>query len=438
MFVSEAPRLVAGLERHSTQRPYHIVIGITNPQTCLTLTGRLRALREAGFRVTLIASPGELLDQTAAREGVEAIGLPMEREIAPLADLVSLVRLWWVLVRLRPDVTEFSTPKAGLLGSVASWLAGVPARVYMLRGLKLETAKGIKRSILLAAERVAARFVQVVLCNSESMRAEAIALGIAPAAKMQMLGDGSSNGVNVERFSSGPSNVRRRLKLPLEAPVVGFVGRLTRDKGVPELIAAFDAILRSEPRAHLLLVGWFDAAEDALGDGVRARIASHPRIHCTGFVADTAPYYRAMDVMVLPTWREGFPNVVLEAAATGIPVVTTQCTGSRDSVVPEVTGLLIPPGYPQAISEAVLTLLRKPERRRRMGRAARAWVCTHFADERVLQLATAFYKSLLKPAAPRGQFAPAALASRLFTWQFLKETPALTPETEASCEVELL
>jgi glycosyltransferase involved in cell wall biosynthesis len=404
----------------------------------LTLTGRLRALREAGFRVTLIASPGELLDQTAAREGVEAIGLPMEREIAPLADLVSLVRLWWVLVRLRPDVAEFSTPKAGLLGSVASWLAGVPARVYMLRGLKLETSKGIKRSILLAAERVAARFVQVVLCNSESMRAEAVSLGIAPAAKMQMLGDGSSNGVNVERFSPGPSNVRRRLKLPLEAPVVGFVGRLTRDKGVPELIAAFDTILHREPRAHLLLVGWFDAAEDALGAGVRARIASHPRIHCTGFVGDTAPYYRAMDVMVLPTWREGFPNVVLEAAATGIPVVTTLCTGSRDSVVPEVTGLLIPPGYPEAISEAVLTLLRKPERRRRMGRAARAWVCTHFADERVLQLATAFYKSLLKPAEPRGQLAAAGLASRLVNWQLLRETAALNAEGKAACEVKLL
>jgi glycosyltransferase involved in cell wall biosynthesis len=119
----------------------------------------------------------------------------------------------------------------------------------------------------------------------------------------------------------------------------------------------------------------------------------------TGFVADTAPYYRAMDVMVLPTWREGFPNVVLEAASSGIPVVTTLCTGSRDAVVPEVTGLLIPPGYPEAISEAVLKLLRDPARRRRMGEAARAWVVEHFANERVLGLITAFYKSLLASAA---------------------------------------
>jgi glycosyltransferase involved in cell wall biosynthesis len=174
---------------------------------------------------------------------------------------------------------------------------------------------------------------------------------------------------------------------------------LTRDKGLPELIEAFDTILKAEQEAHLLLVGWFDASEDALSASLRTRIESHPHIHCTGFVADTAPYYRAMDVMVLPSWREGFPNVVLEAAATGIPVVTTISTGSRDSVVPEVTGLLIPPGYPEAISEAVLKLLRNPERRRRMGQAARAWVLENFANECVLGLITALYKSMLEPAA---------------------------------------
>jgi glycosyltransferase involved in cell wall biosynthesis len=399
MFVSEALRFDTELLCQSTQPPPHIVVGITHPQTCLTLTGRLRALREAGFRVTLVSSPGELLGRTAAREGVEAIALPMQRGIAPVADIVSLARIWWLLLRLRPDMTEFSTPKAGLLGTLAAMFCGVPRRIYMLRGLKLETCTGFKRLILLAAERMASFCAQIVLCNSDSLRAEALALGVAPAAKLLLLGEGSSNGVDVERFSPGPSEVRDRLGLPRGVPVLGFVGRLTRDKGLPELIEAFDTILKAEPEAHLLLVGWFDASEDALSAGLRTRIESHPHIHCTGFVADTAPYYRAMDVMVLPSWREGFPNVVLEAAATGIPVVTTISTGSRDSVVPEVTGLLIPPGYPEAISEAVLKLLRNPERRRRMGQAARAWVLENFANECVLGLITALYKSMLEPAA---------------------------------------
>jgi glycosyltransferase involved in cell wall biosynthesis len=429
--------IIEGLASHATQEPYHIVIGITHPQTCLTLTGRLRALREAGFRVTLISSPGELLNRTAAREGVEAIGLSMRREIAPLADLVSLLRLWWLLLLLQPDLCEFSTPKAGLLGSLAAWLAGVPARVYMLRGLKLETAVGIKRSLLLMAERTASACVQSVLCNSLSMKTRALALGVASAAKIHLLGDGSSNGVDVERFSPGPSDVRSRLGIPQDSAVVGFVGRLTRDKGVPELIVAFNSILKIEPDVHLLLVGWFDASEDALGAKWRRRIANHPRIHCTGFVSDTAPYYRAMDMMVLPTWREGFPNVVLEAGATGIPVITTLCTGSRDSVSPEVTGLLIPPGYPEAISEAVLKLLSDPARRQRMGESARGWVCMHFADERVLQLATSFYKSVLKPKPPANRLG--ARASNFFrqrarSWLFPKQ--ADPPEGDVSAMSE--
>ena len=324
----------------------------------------------------------------------------MCREMAPVSDLLSLLRLCWLLWRLKPDMTEFSTPKAGLLGSIAAMLCGVPSRVYFLRGLKLETSTGIKRCILLAAERVASACSHVVLCNSESLRKQALVLRVAPEAKLLLLGSGSSGGVDVERFSPGPCILRAQLGLPTDAPVVGFVGRLTRDKGLPELVEAFAAILAARPQAHLLLVGWFDVAEDALSRKLRTRIKNHPRIHLTGYVADTAPYYRAMDVMVLPTWREGFPNVVLEAAASGIPVVTTLCTGSRDSVVPEVTGLLIPPGYPVAIREAVLQLLRNPERRCRMGEAARAWVLENYVNGRVLGLTVRFYKSLLEQHHP--------------------------------------
>jgi glycosyltransferase involved in cell wall biosynthesis len=231
----------------------HIVIGITHPQTCLVLGGRLRTLREAGFRVTLVSSPGELLNHTAAQEGVESIAIPMRRGMAPAADLLSLLRLFWLLWRLRPDMTEFSTPKAGLLGSIAAMLCGVPSRVYCLRGLKLETSTGVKRRILLAAERVASACSHVVLCNSESLRNQALALGVAPEAKLLLLGSGSSGGVDVERFSPGPDSLRARLGLPPDAPVVGFVGRLTRDKGLPELVEAFAAILAARPQAHLLL-----------------------------------------------------------------------------------------------------------------------------------------------------------------------------------------
>jgi glycosyltransferase involved in cell wall biosynthesis len=393
------PAATPAQSSRSPQKP-HIVVGITSPQTCLVLGGRLRTLREAGFRVTLVSSPGVLLTRTAALEGVESVAIPMRREMAPIADLVSLARLWWLLFRLKPEMTEFSTPKAGLLGSIAAMLCGVPARVYFLRGLKLESCTGLKRRILILTERLAAACSHAVLCNSDSLRNEAMALDVAPESKLRLLGSGSSNGVDVERFQPGPSNLRERLGIPAQAHVVGFVGRLTRDKGLPELIEAFDAILAAKPDALLLLVGWFDAAEDAISRDLRARILHHPRIHTTGFVADAAPYYRVMDVMVLPTWREGFPNVVLEAAATGVPVVTTLSTGSRDAVVPEVTGLLIPPGYPVAIRDSVLQLLGNPERRSRMGIAARAWVIEHYVKGLVLGLTVGYYKSLLERNLP--------------------------------------
>jgi glycosyltransferase involved in cell wall biosynthesis len=398
--------IAAAVQPNSRDRVRYplIVVGITDPQTSLILRSRIRALRAAGFRVILVSGPGPLLDSFAAEEGVEAIAVPMKRRIAPLADLVSLARLWLLLHRLKPDMTEFGTPKAGLLGSIAAFLARVPVRVYLLRGLRLETAHGLPRRILLAAERLAARCSHVVLCNSRSLLAEAASLGLAPERKLVLAGEGSSCGVDTERFApcfeSGSDEkggeLRQRLGIAPDAPVVGFVGRLTRDKGVPELIEAFHSLLEAQPDARLLLVGWFDESEDALDENLRREIADHPSIIYTGFVRETAPWYRVMDVMVLPTWREGLPNAVLEAASSGVPVITTLATGSRDAVVPEVTGLLVPPGHPEAILQAMLTLLRDEPRRIQMGRAARQWVIEHFAQERVLESLVALYSGLLQ------------------------------------------
>jgi glycosyltransferase involved in cell wall biosynthesis len=301
-----------------------------------------------------------------------------------------------LLVWLRPGLTEFSTPKAGLLGNLAALLAGVPVRIYLLRGLRMETATGVRRWVLLAAEKLAAWSAHRVVCNSLSLLAESVALRLAPERKLKLIGSGSSHGVDTRRFAPGPSTLRKQVGIEADAPVIGFVGRLTRDKGVPELLEAFEKVLETEPRAWLLMVGWFDASEDALEAAVCRKIECHPRIICTGFVHDPAPWYRAMDVVVLPTRREGFPNAVLEASASGVPVITTLATGARDAVVPEVTGLLVPPGYPEAIREAILKLLQDEARRRAMGAAARRWVIEHFSEERVLQLTIEFYRSLMR------------------------------------------
>lgn len=372
-----------------------IVMGITHPQTCLVLHDRIRFLREAGFRVLLVCSPGPLLERFAAREGVEVAEVSMRRAVSPLADLRALWFLCGLLRRLKPDLTEFSTPKAGLLGSIAAFLCHVPARVYLLRGLRAETATGLMRRILLWGERLASAASHIVLCNSESLRSRALELAIAPPAKLCLLGLGSSNGVDVERFYPGSTKIRPSLFLRQSEPVIGFVGRLTRDKGIPELLDAFEQILILHPAARLLCVGWFDDCEDSLDDICLKRLRHHPRVLISGMVTDTAPYYRAMDVLVLPTWREGFPNVALEAAASGLPVVATNCTGARDAVLAEVTGLLIPPGSPEAIAEAVSRLLSDSDLRFRLGRAARTWVQEQFLNRTVLGQTAQLYSRLI-------------------------------------------
>src|SRR5579859_1023923 len=182
-----ARALVSNLPGHPTSRP-SIVVGITNHETCLVLKGRLRTLREAGFHVTLVSSPGELLVKTAANEKVDWHAIRMLRRISPLSDVVALLKMCWFLRRLKPDMVEFSTPKAGLLGTLAARICGVPRRIYLLRGLKLETTTGLKHHVLLAAERLAAASAHVVLCNSASLRDQALAQGLATAEKLLLLG----------------------------------------------------------------------------------------------------------------------------------------------------------------------------------------------------------------------------------------------------------
>jgi glycosyltransferase involved in cell wall biosynthesis len=376
-----------------------VLIAVTSPMACGFYRGVLGHLRRSGWEPTLLASPGTLLTQIAAAEGVPTIAVPMEREIWLRGDLRAFWQLCRALFKLRPTIVDASTPKAGLLTGLAAWLTRVPCRVYTLRGLRLETATGFKRALLWCAERLACACAHRVVCVSPSLRARAIALKLVSAEKSVVLAKGSG-GVDLRRFS--PSSrfspeaaaLRRHLGIPGGVPVVGFVGRFVKDKGIRELVEAFHYLRRSHPELRLLLVGDFENG-DPVEPEVRSYIESDPAIIRPGFVANSAPYYALMDVLALPTHREGFPGVPLEAQASAVPVITTTATGAVDSVVDGVTGILVPVGDAYALGSAIHNLIANPERRSHMGAAGRARMERDFQPEVIWEALAAAYRDLV-------------------------------------------
>lgn len=394
--------------RFSGEKPRLLHV-VTSPMGAETmLRGQLRFLREEGFEVYVASSPGGGLNRVAASDGVTAFAVPMEREIAPLRDVVSLWRLWRLMRRLRPDVCHVGTPKAGLLGGLAALLAGVQRRFYTLHGLRLETATGLRRAILTRAERISCRLAHRVICVSKSLAERAIELGLVEASKTRIVASGSANGVDVSRFDctalrqAGARRVRRGLGLPAEATVVGFVGRLSRDKGIAELIDAFQQLEDGFSGLRLLLVGCFETS-DPVPAWVEASIRANPRIVHTGFVDDPSPLYQLMDVVVLPSYREGFPTVALEAAAAGKPIVATRVTGTQDAVVDGESGLLTPARDSFALAKAIGVLLEDRTRAARMGLAARRRVEREFPPERVWEGLLALYQEALEAGGSIGQ-----------------------------------
>ncbi len=387
-----------------------VLHAVTDPLSTILMRGQLDYLRTNGFDPALLSSPGEKLAQISAEEGYPVFGVAMRRDISPGRDLRSLFEIWRLLRRIKPVICNSGTPKAGLLVGFAAWLTRVPCRVYTLRGLRLETATGIKRMILTITEKMACFSAHRVVCVSASLRERAIALGLVARPKTVLLAAGSGNGVDPSRFELTPEKMalaaalRQDLGIRPNQPVIGFAGRFTRDKGLPELIAAFQLIRREVPDAVLLLVGNYEEG-DRVPEDIREAIKSDPAIHHVGFTSQIELYYLVMTIFVLPTHREGFPNTVLEAQAAGLPVVTTFGTGAVDAIDDGITGLLTPVGDAGKLAEAVLSLLSDPIRMQLMGRLGRERVRRDFRNETVWEALASLYRAMLQE---RGYPLPAA------------------------------
>jgi glycosyltransferase involved in cell wall biosynthesis len=374
---------------------------VTSPLAVRLMQGQLRYLEDNGFDVTVISPRGKGLEEMARIEGVRVIEVPMARKISPLRDLASVWRLWRTMRALCPTVTNVGTPKAGLLGGFAALLNRVPCRFYTLRGLRFETTSGLTRWLLIWCERLACHFAHRVICVSKSVREKAIASRLISRERTIVLGSGSSNGVDASRFAPTPEMItqaavlRCELGIPPLVPVVGFVGRLTRDKGIPELVEAFLRLGDQFPDLRLLLLGYFED-EDPLPAETRRCLETHGHVIFAGSVEDTAAYYALMNAFILPSHREGLPNVVLEAQAAGIPVVAARATGIVDAVVNGETGLLFPVGDAAALAEAVARLLNDKALASKLGNAGQERVKHEFRQEQIWEALHREYVRLIR------------------------------------------
>lgn len=386
---------------------FRLVHVTTVPDSLVFFVGQIGYMKARGIEVHALSSPGERLDEFGRREGIATHAVEMPRRISPAHDLGAVRRMVAALRRIRPHVVHSHTPKGGLLGMVAARLAGVPVRIYHIRGLPFLTATGRRRALLRWTEKVACGLAHQVLCVSHSNRAVAVAEGLCPPDKIRVLLGGSGNGVDATgRFSPerhGPETrreLRARLGIPHDAPVLGFVGRLVTDKGIVELAAAWQALRAEYPHARLLLVG---AAEprDPVPPATLDALRRDPRVHLTG-VTEAAPWYAAMDLLVFPSHREGFPNVPLEAAAMGLPVVATRVPGCTDAVADGETGTLVPAGDARALAAAARAYLAAPALRAEHGSRGRERVLRDFAQEAIWRALHGEYTRLLRERGVKG------------------------------------
>jgi glycosyltransferase involved in cell wall biosynthesis len=359
------------------------------------LMDHIRALSKE-YEVTLVANTSDL--EILARAGIDAevVQVAIERKTSIVRDLCALVRLWMLFLRRRFDAVHSVTPKAGLLSMLAAVCAGVPHRTHTFTGQVWATRSGFSRALLKSFDRVIARCATALLADSHSQRKFLEDHRVAPVGRIGVLGAGSISGVDIERFRPDPSarrSVRTSLNIPEDAIVFVFVGRLNRDKGLLDLAMAFEEHARCCPQSHLLVVG---PDEEEVAEQMRSRCAGvGNRLHFVGATPTPQAYMAASDVFCLPSYREGFGTVIIEAAAVGVPAIASRIYGIVDAVVDGQTGLLHPPRDPRALAAAMSRLADDPALRNEFADRCRVRAREEFSSDRITAALVEFYGDVL-------------------------------------------
>lgn len=358
------------------------------------LRGQLRFLNQE-FEVVAVADDSGKLAEVAEREGVRTIGVPMHREISIAADCRSLVALYKLFRRERPHIVHSNTPKASLLSMVAAWAARVPHRIYLVTGLRFETTHGVLRFILKTMERITCLCATKVIPEGDGVKATLLRERITRK-PLQKIHNGNINGIDLVHFDRTEEVMARARKIRngSEDFTFIFIGRMVRDKGINELVAAFDRLNREIPATKLLLVGKFEDELDPVLPETKRTIEQNKKIEFAGYQNDIRPFLVASDVAVLPSYREGFPNVVIQAGAMGLAQIVTDINGCNEVVIEGRNGLIIPKQNEQALYEAMRRLATNRELTAKMASEAREMVASRYRQQDVWEAILEMYKGL--------------------------------------------
>ena len=355
------------------------------------------------FEVIAVSADKEKLESLGQTQGYATHHVEMTRQITPIADLIAVYKLYKYLKQEKPEIVHTHTPKAGIVGMMAAKLAGVPHRLHTVAGLPLMESRGLKRNLLNFIERLTYRFATKIYPNSKGLNDFIISENLAKVSKLKIIGQGSSNGIDVQYFDPLPytsvrKTLRQELNIPEDSFVFVFVGRLVGDKGINELVAAFQNLNSPLTTHHsrLLLVGALETELDPLKAKTLKAINSNPNIIGVGYQADVRPYFALADVLAFPSYREGFPNVVMQAGAMGLPSIVSDINGCNEIIIPDVNGLIIPPKNTKALSEAMQLLLNDSQLYHRLKSQARSQITSRYERQHVWDALLEEYQSLLK------------------------------------------
>lgn len=310
--------------------------------------GQHRYMSQNGFEVVGVSSPGQELQDVSKDEGIRTVAVEMARQPSPMKDLISLWKLIRLFRRERPDIVHSHTPKAGLLGMMAAKVVGVPHRLHTVAGMPLTVATGMKRRVLDFTEKLTYACATMVYPNSYGLQDIILENGYTRPNKLKVIGNGSSNGIDTSEFAParvGDEKVdamRRELGIAEGDYVYLFVGRVVGDKGINELVYAFDSISKSHKDAHLIIVGGEERELDPLLPETIAIIDSNSRIHAVGYKNNVIDYFACSDLFVFPSYREGFPNVVMQAASMQLNCIVSDINGCNEIITHGENGWIVP------------------------------------------------------------------------------------------------